>query len=325
MHRSRIWLSTFVLILALAAGQATAAATQDATTTPDLLFADSLGLPELNVTATDETYEGLPAETAAGRYLLSLENAATKEAGIGLMQLPEGVTADDFTAMLAGPPPSAEMASPAAEMTEEEQTGEGEDGPPEWFFTTKQAGGIYSDNNGQTVQAIVDLTPGEWIVWGGDPEAPQPPVGLTVTGEMPADLPEPEAGVTLTLFEYGFTIDGTLTAGPQTIKVANVGAQPHHVFATRAPEGVTLTKEMVGQILELDMQGATPAADSGLPSPDTFIDSFYMTTLSTGSTAWLAVDLAPGSYVLFCFVPDIASGMPHAYEGMYEIVTVGDA
>ena len=27
---------------------------------------------------------------------------------------------------------------------------------------------------------------------------------------------------------------------------------------------------------------------------------------------------------VICFVPDIASGMPHALEGMYEVMTVGD-
>ena len=35
-------------------------------------------------------------------------------------------------------------------------------------------------------------------------------------------------------------------------------------------------------------------------------------------------DLEPGSYVLVCFVPDLASGVPHAYLGMYDVVTVGD-
>jgi len=49
-----------------------------------------------------------------------------------------------------------------------------------------------------------------------------------------------------------------------------------------------------------------------------------MTTLSMGKTGWVPVTLEPGTYIVVCFVPDIESGMPHAFEGMYEVLTVGD-
>ena len=49
----------------------------------------------------------------------------------------------------------------------------------------------------------------------------------------------------------------------------------------------------------------------------------YLSTLSMGTTAWIPATLEPGHYVMVCFVPDIASGMPHAFEGMYEVITVG--
>ena len=51
---------------------------------------------------------------------------------------------------------------------------------------------------------VLDLTPGEWIVWGDDPSAPQAPVALTVTGDAGATwelssegLPEPAWSVVL--------------------------------------------------------------------------------------------------------------------------------
>lgn len=319
MHRISTWLSLFLLIVALAAGSATAAIAQDATATPDLVFADTLGLPELTVTVTEAGYEGLPTETPAGRYLLSLESEV-EEGGAGFMQLPEGMSIDDILGMFAGPPPVEAGASPAAEMTEQEMP----EGPPEWYFTTTHAGGVYAAVPGQTVQAIIDLTPGEWIAWPGDPEVPLMPVGLTVTGEMPADLPAPDASATVTMSEYAFAIDGALTSGPQVIEVTNVGAQPHHLIAFRANEGVTLTKDIVAQVLEIEMTGATPAPEAGLPNPEEdFTDAFYMDSLSMGATAWLAVDLEPGDYGIICFIPDVASGMPHAVEGMYDVVTVG--
>ncbi len=49
-----------------------------------------------------------------------------------------------------------------------------------------------------------------------------------------------------------------------------------------------------------------------------------MATLSMGGAEWIPVDLEPGTYVLDYFVPDIQSGIPHAYLGMYDVVTVGD-
>src|SRR5215203_1348897 len=177
---------------------------------------------------------------------------------------------------------------------------------------------------GGTAQAIVDLTPGEWIAWAGFPDAPQPPVELTVTGEAgatPAAGAEPAADVTVTMFEYDFAVEGTLSPGSQVLKVNNVGAQPHEMFMASAPGPVT--EEQIAQILDLEMQGATPAPESGVPNPETFLPVASMTPLSMGKTGWVPVNLEAGTYILVCFVPDIASGMPHAFEGMYEVFTVG--
>jgi hypothetical protein len=118
-------------------------------------------------------------------------------------------------------------------------------------------------------------------------------------------------------------VEGELAPGPQVIAVTNVGAQPHHLFMARTPEQVT--EEQIGQILELEMQGATPAPDEGLPNPDEFLPVAYVSTLSSGVTAWIPVNLEQGTYVMVCFVPDIETGMPHAFEGMYQIINVGGA
>ena len=45
---------------------------------------------------------------------------------------------------------------------------ENEDRPPEWYYQTAMAGGTGGDP-GQTAQAIIDLTPGDWIAWAGYP------------------------------------------------------------------------------------------------------------------------------------------------------------
>jgi hypothetical protein len=41
-----------------------------------------------------------------------------------------------------------------------------------------------------------------------------------------------------------------------------------------------------------------------------------------GTSIWVPVNLEPGTYVLVCFFPDIADGLPHAYHGMYSVVEV---
>jgi hypothetical protein len=129
----------------------------------------------------------------------------------------------------------------------------------------------------------------------------------------------------VTMFEYGFTLDGQLVPGPQVLKVANVGAQPHFTILL-GPTG-PVTKEQVGTLLDAEMAG-TPTADAaaaaGVSNPDEWPFAGYAGTLSMGGAEWIPVDLEPGTYVLVCFVPDIQSGMPHAYLGMYDVVTVGD-
>jgi hypothetical protein len=321
MMQRRSVLTAVLMSIAMAITGLGGVAAQEATPT-SATFADTLGLPELRVQVTDTAYEGLPAETATGRYLLTLEVSAADGGGLNFLQLPEGMSFDDFMALLSGPPatsPEAMSGTPGAEAAPAE--GEEEDRPPEWYFQTAMAGGTAAF--GGTAQAIIDLTPGEWVAWAGFPDAPQPPVGLTVTGEAgatPAAGDEPAADVTVTMFEYDFAVEGSLTPGPHVFAVTNVGAQPHEMFMLRAPGPVT--EEQIAQFLEMDMQGGTPVPDADMPNPDEFIPAASMTPLSMGKTGWIPVTLEAGTYIVLCFVPDIESGMPHAYHGMYQVITV---
>jgi len=38
----------------------------------------------------------------------------------------------------------------------------------------------------------------------------------------------------------------------------------------------------------------------------------------------LALDLAPGTYIALCFVPEEETGAPHALMGMVQVFTVGE-
>jgi hypothetical protein len=293
-----------------------------------LVTGEDLGLPELNVRMTDAGYEA-PAEVAAGRYLVNFENATSVEfpLGAGFFMIPEGWTFDDvlanFDAINAmfseeggeggkptGTPESMDMAA-SPEPAED---------PLAWLFETKIAGGA-SAAAGQTGQAIIDLEPGEWAIWPDTFEFGA--AALTVTGEMPADLPAVTANATITEVDgengFEFNIEGTLTAGRQIIEVRNDSTQPHFVELGTLPEPAT--KDQVIQAMNMLYSGTPVPSD--LPNLEASTPAALSSTQSSETTQWMIVDLAAGSYVVACWIPDPTREMaPHAMHGMVEVIEV---
>jgi hypothetical protein len=307
-----------------------ALAAQEATPQAESAFAD-LGLPELDITATVDGFEGFPDQLDAGRYLVRVTADAELESGGGFELIqPSGMTAAEFLEM-AGPPSdeagaAAVDATPVGELiASPEAVGEEEmGGPPPELFDAAWAGGVFAEG-GTTVEVVLDITPGEWIV---SFEGEFDPIVFEATGEMPADLPEPEAQATLTMGEYFIEVsEGELTSGSYVVRVDNIGAQPHFVAWVQGPEG--LTEEQ----LEVVLQEETEAEMTGTPvvysdfNPDEDIEAFivFSGTQSTGTSQWIQVsDVQAGTHVLICFFPDLGDGMPHAVHGMYTIVEIGE-
>lgn len=260
----------------------------------------SLGLPELNLTVTAESVEGMPESLEAGRYLLNVTGEPTPNdwgVGVMLLQLPQDFTLEEAMA----------------------QGAEAQDGPPEFYYESHLPGGGVAPTSGDsavTSVSIVDLQPGDWIAAGM--YFSRPPVPFTVTGEMPADLPEPESTATITMQEMSIEVTaGELTAGENLIKVENIGAQPHFVEIGKLPDGTT--EENFEATLEFDMTG-TP-----VPGMVDFNEIQLVANsgdMSPGVTMWMSVTLEPGAYGALCFVPDTESGTPHAFMGMYTFFTI---
>ena len=308
MHRL---FASFAILLALAVGPAAVAQEADANQT----FPDTMGLPELRITATDAGFADVPAETAAGRYLITFTNTASKQAAVGFLQLPEGISLENLAPPpVPGPPPAELGSGPGLDATLVPGAAGGTP-PPEWYYTTHLAGGTGAAP-GQTVQAIIDLLPGNYAVWGETPDAPQAPVALTVTGEAgatPASSAEPVSDVTVRELETGngfaFALVGELGPGPQVVQVQNLSRQPHYVLLLRSQTPVT--REQVVQLDQLSREEFETAA--------------YAATQSAGTTQWLATNLEPGYYVIACFVSDPNKGFAlHATEGMIDVIVVGD-
>jgi hypothetical protein len=283
----------------------------------------SLGLPELKVTITDTGFEGLPATTPAGRYLLTATATAMGETAPDqqpptvafVSPTPVGMSAADFLQQFVAPPPSGSPEAGGGDEGGGEEEG-GDQPLPLEIYQFKFAGGVMIVP-GQSNQAIIDLTEGEWVAWGDDPTSPLMPVSLTVTGEFPADIAEPEADITATLIDFAIQIEGNLTAGTHVLKVQHHGAQPHFLELDKGPD--TMTIEQVQAALAGEMSG-TPSAD-GL-SEDALQPVFYSPTQSIGTTTWVHVELSAGTYLGACFFPTAGTGEPHAAHGMIDVFTV---
>lgn len=293
------------------------AAAQGATPPAGSAFAD-LGLPTLDITATASGYEGVPSELAAGRYLVTLTVDSSADYGaVDFIQPPGNSSVDELLAIIGG---FAQMeASPAAmEMNGTPPAGGEEEGgaPPPVIYRSIFAGGI-GGPGGTTQQVVLDLLPGDWIVWGDDPSASQQPTTFTATGEMPAELPEPQSDVTATLIDFEISIDGNLTPGDHVLKVANDGAEPHFVYIAKVPDGTT--NDQIAQLLMLPEDAAPPA---GLPNPEDFEDVISTDTISIGMAMWTPLTVDTGTYVAVCFFPTAGTGLPHAMKGMHTVFTV---
>jgi len=327
MRRSGL---SFILALVLfTVGMLPVAVAQNAT--PASGLADA-GLPTLDVSVTASGFEGIPESIEAGRYLVTVTAAEDtgEEGGAVAFVQPSGMSAEEFLGMM-GPPPDesgGDVASPVADAgATPADGGEGMGGPPPAVFEATYAGGLFAVA-GQPAEIVLDLPPGEWIAWGDSPGAPQEPFIFEVTGEMPTDLAEPESSATLTMGEYVIKVtEGELSAGPQVLKIENIGAQPHFVFGSLGPDD--LTEEQVAVALEEELaagdSGTPPAYSDFNPDEDLSFDvGFFSATQSTGTTVWLPVTFEAGTYAMACFFPDLGDGLPHAYHGMYAVVEVGE-
>lgn len=290
-----------------------AALAQEATPQGATDFA-SLGLPTLDITVYADRYEGVPAETAAGRYLVNATVLPDliDPVQVVFLQPPAGMSVDTFRAIERGeqPPNASPEAVPAG------------DGPPQVIYDATWAGGVSTTFPGSTGQAVIDLGPGEWMVFGGGPGAPQERVTMRVTGELPADLPEPEADITATVTDDAVDVEGSLTAGDHILRLESQGTEPHLLLLMKVPDD--LTEEILGQMVTYnpDDPNSTPPA---VTYPDDAFEGVLRTpALTDGVMQWVPVTLQVGTYAAMCSFPSAGSGAGHAEKGQYAVFTVAE-
>jgi hypothetical protein len=291
MRRGLLFMALFVALSMSLVGTLRGSA-HDATPTGEASKLASLGLPELHITVTNDGYE-LPAEVPAGLTYVTLDNQSEGFVEAQFVMLPEDLTIEGLAAGFL-----------------EETT-------PESFYRAVWAGGP-SAVPGTTSSAIVDLTPGDWVVAQSDSEFPLTPVALKATGEAePAEAGAIPSDVQVMASAYKFDFPEELKAGPQVWEVTNADPVPHHVFLLYYPGEITV--DDVNAIFAMEM--GTPVPDLAI-DPEQLMPAGAITVHSQGKISWTELDLQPGSYVALCFISDQGSDVPHAYMGMIDVFTV---
>jgi len=237
----------------------------------------------ITYTATDNAFAG-PDSIAPGMTTLTFVNNGAALHQLVLARFDDGKTLDSLMAFF--------QANPNAD--------------PAWVHWS---GGVGAIAPGATGSSTEDLQAGTYallcfVTSPGD-SLPHIALGMSkqliVAGEQNTAA-APEADTELHLSDFAFEMPA-VTAGPHTFKVVNDGQQTHEVFLVRLNEGTTAE-----QFLAAAAPGAT-APPPGIPMGGNG-------AISPGMSNWFTATLEPGHYVLLCFVPDPADGMPHVMKGM---------
>jgi hypothetical protein len=176
------------------------------------------------------------------------------------------------------------------------------------------AGGPNAAAPGGIAAATVDLAPGEYtmvcLIPSPDGKAhilKGMTRALTVTqGSSTAVLPAPD--LTIKLTDYAFGVADTIPGGHHVIRIENDGPQTHEMVFFKLEPGKTAQDFLKwGEKLN----GPPPGGPIDGASP-----------MTVGQNNTVAVDLAPGNYVLVCFVGDTTDKKPHFLHGMVKTITV---
>jgi hypothetical protein len=249
-----------------------------------LTVAAGLPVGDVSVVATDYAFS-MPDTLPAGATTFHLVNRGRELHHLYLARLPRGKTAADVVA--------AFKAGGA---------------PPSW--ATDVGGPNGADPGTTSLAATVPLTPGHYaalcIVPGPD-GVPHVMKGmyrdLVVTpATQPARLDLTPARTIITLTDYAFQSSARLTAGVHRVLVRNAGMQSHELELARLLPGKT-PADLAAWAER--MAGPPPARFLGGISP-----------LGPGRENELTLKLAPGHYVMLCFVPDAKDHKPHVAHGM---------
>lgn len=177
---------------------------------------------------------------------------------------------------------------------------------PDWFFG---GGGVGSTEGGGETTVTQVLQPGTYYAVNTEgPFDPEAAVSLEVSGEESDEAVEGDA--TVTAGEYVFTSEEPLPSGTNEVVFDNIGAQPHHLIASKL-EG-DATAEDALRFFKTE-KGKPPLSEEGTQAT---------AVIEGGEAQKVTLDLEPGRYAFYCFITDREGGPPHAFKGMVSEIEV---
>lgn len=140
-----------------------------------------------------------------------------------------------------------------------------------------------------------------------------PPADGSVAGRpAPAAAPTvPPTVLAYTATDYHFEGPAEAPAGPTVFRLANRGAEPHHLVVLRLEQGRTYDSLLAA----LRKPGAPPAWVRALGGPN---------AAAAGGESNAERVLDPGHYAIICFIPTV-EGVPHLAKGMVSPLEVSPA
>lgn len=179
---------------------------------------------------------------------------------------------------------------------------------PDWFFG---GGGVGTVAAGEEATVTQVLQPGTYYAVNtetSDRPDPKTLASFEVTGEESDQVVEGEA--TVTAGEYVFTSEEPLPSGANEVVFDNIGAQPHHLLASKL-EG-DATAEDALRFFKTE-KGKPPLSEEGTQAT---------AVIEGGEAQKVTLDLEPGRYAFYCFITDREGGPPHAFKGMVSEIEV---
>jgi hypothetical protein len=138
-----------------------------------------------------------------------------------------------------------------------------------------------------------------------------------------ATAPEPAADGIATMTEMAFGLPTPLEPGRHWWMVVNTGHVEHELEVVTLPAGTTA--DQVREASARPEGTPVPAGKLDLSRPSLLAERSLVGGLgliSPGGTAWLGLDLPPGTYLAFCPIANPQTRQLHAAEGMFAIFTV---
>jgi hypothetical protein len=286
MRTSPFLLTTAAVAMAACAGDAAPKASSDTTA------AFPAAAPTVvTIVAKDFSYEA-PDTIAAGMVTLKLVNQGPELHHVQLLRLTDGKTYADLEAGLKTMTPGAPM--------------------PPWI---RDVAGPNSPVPGGEQSVTGELEPGTYALICFIPSADHVPHAmkgmmkpLIVVPASGAVAAAPAADITVKMTDYAWEVTPAMTAGKHVLRIENLAAQSHELFIAQLAPGKTV--DDLAKWVE-SQQGPPPGKPIG-----------GISGMANGAVVYVPVDLEPGEYGLYCFLPDAKDGKPHIAHGMMTQITV---